>query len=276
MEKETQIRSTYVEMTPELAQKYLDTQVHNRPLSKAWVTALADSMKRGEWTEDGNSIKMDDAGHLIDGQHRLHAIIRSGRTIPMEVRSGFHRDALYIIDAFTKSRSVGDVLALNGIKSSRAVAAGITAYWLEKQGRSNHDVTKRVSPILAEQIYSESPDVWNRCVAFAKDKSTKRKDFLPLIPSGTLSGIIAYLVIEKKYDFDRVVFFFDQLCSANASQNVSIEKLRQLLLKDKFSKKHYSADVRRTYIVKTWNAYITGLPIRRLVIQKDEARVFFI
>jgi hypothetical protein len=43
-------------------------------------------------------IAFDEFGNLIDGQHRLHAIVKSGKTITCLVSFGVHVDAVSVID----------------------------------------------------------------------------------------------------------------------------------------------------------------------------------
>lgn len=276
MEKDIQIRSTYVEMTPELAQKYLDTQVLNRKLDYDWAVALAQSMEKGEWILDGNSIKMDDNGHLIDGQHRLHAVILSGMTVKMEVKSGFPSEAINVIDTFMKPRSMSNILTIRGIKNSSTVGAGIRAYELETRGVLNGNVRYRVTPTTALDIYNSSPDVWQRCAYLAKSCSHQSKGHLLLLKSPMVCGYAGYLILKKGYSFDKVEYFFNQLCSSRESANIPIEKLRTVLLRNIAANKKYPQIAIRNMIVKAWNAYVTGRALKGFRYTVGEERAEFI
>lgn len=274
-EKDT-IRSTYVDMTPELAQRYLETQVHNRNVNEHWVEALAFAMERGDWTEDGNSIKMDSNGHLIDGQHRLRAVIRSGKTLRMEVKSGFPHEAIHVIDSFTRARSTADVLTLDGIPNSSVLASGVKTYYKELRGVTSNSSAYRLSPAIALSVYNEHPGTWQEIIGMSHRINSNKRNRLALLTRSDIVGFSAFLHFDKKHNLPKIERFFEQVCSSSPAENVSIEKLRLALIRNKMSNKSYTRDALRTMIVKTWNAYVTGKSIKSLQVRPDEARVEFI
>ena len=63
-------------ITPELAEQYLTKNTNNyRSMSNSVVNAYATDMKTGNWKFNGDSIKFNKSGILVDGQHRLAAIM---------------------------------------------------------------------------------------------------------------------------------------------------------------------------------------------------------
>ncbi|MBY0243435.1 MAG: hypothetical protein K2X55_29425 [Burkholderiaceae bacterium] len=71
-------------VSPTLAGEFLKMNVvGNRKLRKSLVHRYADAMTRGEWMATPEGIAFSVKGDLIDGQHRLNAVIRSGCTVPM-------------------------------------------------------------------------------------------------------------------------------------------------------------------------------------------------
>ena len=76
-------------ITPKQASDYLRKNFKgNRKLSNVRVRRYANVMKRGHWRVTHEGIAFDDDGHLIDGQHRLSAIVESGATVQMLVVTG--------------------------------------------------------------------------------------------------------------------------------------------------------------------------------------------
>lgn len=65
-------------ITPELAYQYLKTTVQNRPVDWGKVAIYAQKMREGLWQPFSRYIEFTEAGDLINGQHRLLAIIESG------------------------------------------------------------------------------------------------------------------------------------------------------------------------------------------------------
>ena len=66
-----------IEVTPELANKWLELNVNNRRIRAFQVKAFAEAMKRGEWAVTHQPIAINGT-RLLDGQHRLMALVQSG------------------------------------------------------------------------------------------------------------------------------------------------------------------------------------------------------
>jgi hypothetical protein len=119
-------------VTPKVAERLLNANQRNRNLRPRRVTALAGAMQRGEWELNGESIKVAEDGSLIDGQHRLAAVMASGVTVPMIVVRGLPSQVLATIDTGA-ARSIGDTLKLNGEKDYYVLAAALRRLWMYEQ-----------------------------------------------------------------------------------------------------------------------------------------------
>jgi hypothetical protein len=64
-------------VTPEMAMKWLEGEAHNRALRSSVVERYARDMKAGKWQLTHEAIAFDFNKVLIDGQHRLWAVIES-------------------------------------------------------------------------------------------------------------------------------------------------------------------------------------------------------
>lgn len=129
-----------LDVTPETAQKWLDTNTHNRPLR--WRRALSYelAMKKGEWILTPDYIAFskpwldpDNQVHhpetLIEGQHRLRAIIDSGVTVPMTIWRGCEPEEMRVIGQGAE-RTNGDILAISrpGLKDPTVIALVASAF----------------------------------------------------------------------------------------------------------------------------------------------------
>lgn len=65
-------------ITPVKAAEYLALNKNNRKLNEATVERYVNMMSKGEWIMNGEPICFDRYGNLVNGQHRLTAIIRFG------------------------------------------------------------------------------------------------------------------------------------------------------------------------------------------------------
>ena len=113
MTKTTKIRTEQIMVTPQLAEKWLEGNTHNRPLRANRVEQYASDMKGGRWRLTHQGVAFSDTGVLLDGQHRLYAIWQTGIPIEMMVTYGLPEDSQQFIDEGLP-RSVVDVQKLSG------------------------------------------------------------------------------------------------------------------------------------------------------------------
>lgn len=97
----------------------------NRRLRPHLVAVYAKDMSEGNWRLSNDAICFDRDGVLINGQHRLKAIVISGTSQQFFVIRGMDPLAFEYID-IGPSRTMADVLTIKGQKNANAVAA-ITA-----------------------------------------------------------------------------------------------------------------------------------------------------
>lgn len=84
-------------ITPDLAKSLLSLNIkNNRRISSVRVESYARDMRDDKFAET-TMITIDENGRLIDGQHRLHAVIKSGKAQWFVVFIGAHNNQ-YIFD----------------------------------------------------------------------------------------------------------------------------------------------------------------------------------
>lgn len=113
-----------ISVTPDLAAQWLATNTeNNRRISKTTVNRYAQDMIRDQWLITGEALKFDTTGRLIDGQHRLSAVVASKKTVQMYIIRDLPEETILVIDT-GKSRSAGDALKIAGQNGySNAMAA---------------------------------------------------------------------------------------------------------------------------------------------------------
>lgn len=109
-------------ITPEMAREYLKHNTKNRKIRQQHCLNMVRDMQSGDWQMNGESIKFNCDGQLLDGQHRLTAITKAERPVQMLVVRGIDRDSVKTIDAGAK-RTAGDALTFHGAKSANSLSA---------------------------------------------------------------------------------------------------------------------------------------------------------
>lgn len=135
------------QITPEKASKLLEGNVSNRPLSKNHVSFLAEQIKNDTWQVTGDPIKISAAGRIIDGQHRLSAIVKAGIPVEIFVAQDVPDEVFTVLDT-GKQRTARDVLSIRSLKNPNEQAAVARAYMeyrdksmkIKNRSYSNHGV----------------------------------------------------------------------------------------------------------------------------------------
>jgi hypothetical protein len=126
----TGVVSQWIDVDPGTAAHWLQNNFVNRPLVKDVVDAYARDMANGNWTQTHQGVAFNDLDHLIDGQHRLSAIVKSGATVRMMVTFGLpakikgkEMTTMDCVDR-GRTRSVADQLKIqHGMKNGSIIAS---------------------------------------------------------------------------------------------------------------------------------------------------------
>lgn len=96
------------DVTPDLATQWLERNTRNRGLRQSVVNRYASDMKAGKWMVTGDAIGFDVNGSIVNGQHRLWAVLESDVTVRMTVAFGLQPDVVSVLDDHLK-RNLVDV-----------------------------------------------------------------------------------------------------------------------------------------------------------------------
>lgn len=105
---------TQMYVTPDMAKEWLKRNANNRPLKMNRIDAYVRDMKAGKWLLTHQGIAFDDAGNILDGQHRLTAVALSGVPCMMTVCTNMPREYMIAVDNGTP-RSASDAFTISGL-----------------------------------------------------------------------------------------------------------------------------------------------------------------
>ena len=131
---QTPVSTRVTRITPGRTRALLASNTFNRPLVKRRVAQYAEDMRRGRWQLNGEPIIVSAQGLLLDGQHRLHAVVESGATVQLLVVRGVAQEAFAGIDTGGK-RSAAVMLGLQGERNASTLAAAATLLWQHRHGK---------------------------------------------------------------------------------------------------------------------------------------------
>ena len=254
-------RTQRVNVTPELATQWLETQEGNRPIKQSVVEKYAMSMRDGEWAETGETIKFDIHEHLIDGQHRLFAVMEAELIIPFEVVWGLPTSARDRMDTGS-IRSGSDVLGMHGVSYPRAVfpALGILKSYLAGQLPSiYYSGHHRISNAEAYDMFLRYPGIEHSATVTANIPMLRR-----LIPR-SYAAFLHYIFAQTSAEANGT-FWAKLVSGADLGRDDAVLHLRERLIANKSAMGRSKLDI-TTFLalsIKAWNGFRRGKPVYRI------------
>lgn len=244
-------------ITPKKAMEYLKTSLGNRPISKISVQSYADTIRKGDWMLNGVPIVFDNEGHLLDGHHRLHAVILADIPVRMDVCRGVQSDAFTTYDC-GRHRTLGQLLAMQKVKNYNSVGSAVGVnYTLVNTGKiwanntHNSKGYKRTNNESYE-LYKMDANGFNKAAEDAVRLFRKAN----IIKISWIGGLIYYLTHTGGYEHDYVVNFFENVCSLEDGDIQPASVLRKRILKEKLRNVNLTVNQLFAFIVIAWNAYV--------------------
>lgn len=120
------MRSESILVSPELAKEWLSRSAGNPrygqegKVNRSVVTKYASDMKKGRWQLTHQGIAFNEDGALVDGHHRLRAVIESGVPVMMYVTYGVSDEASLLDVGY--SRTPSQIMAYS-LHADKAIAS---------------------------------------------------------------------------------------------------------------------------------------------------------
>lgn len=251
-------------ITPERAQLYLEHNGRNRPIRPSRVHELASSMLRGEWHLTHQGMAFDEDGVLLDGQHRLLAVIEAGVPVQMLVARQADAASFSVLDIGSR-RMASDMLAIYGEKNSGILSQALG--WLFRREQHLLLTRARPTPLQLLDVLARHPAIRDsiRVVSEMEPRSL-------LVP-----GMATWLHYEfsLKDPEEADIFFYNVGKGEDLSADTPEFIVRQRILNLALSHngrtiRQYMSHVIAAYLVKAWNARVTGETLRVLRFRTDE------
>lgn len=133
------------DVTPKMAERMMTRNMTNRGVAKGTVKRFAGEMGLGEWLLTHQPIGVDTNHEVIDGQHRLLALIESGHDAPFIIVFGLSPETRYVVD-IGRRRSHLDIAHVTGHRVSQQVMQ--TAQFTATRFRPRPQTERQVQAFL--------------------------------------------------------------------------------------------------------------------------------
>ena len=237
-------------ITPSIATKYLEMNTHNRPIRQRHVEFLVNEIKTGKWKENGSTIVFN-GEKLIDGQHRLWAVLTAGMAIKSLVVRGAEDNSFSTIDT-GHQRSAGDILHIAGKNNPLGLASAarfcmdyIDGKLFRRDRRANAAILAfcDANPGLSESYEFNQQTKGNRVI------------------SVSMAAALHFLMSKK--DKALADELFTGIFKGFASESSGpFAALREKLIACATATSYVDARVVAMYIIRAWNARRAGESIR--------------
>lgn len=204
IEKCKRAKTTFEFVTPEIAAKMLEANTGNyRPASESTTRRYVTDIESGLWTYTTASVSFTESGVLIDGQHRLGAIVQSGvglwlfvmRGLPEELLSDPNQDK-------GKMRKVATFICRNGCKHATTVSGALRCLYRIADGRSTiRSGRTGLTDAQVLNLCDFMPSVFFQAVSDVACNSNAKKTYHP-----SMSSAVFYLM--RRHDESSASEFF--------------------------------------------------------------------
>lgn len=242
-------------ITVDKAKALLDNNKKNRPINDNNLNAIIMEMNRNNFHLTGESIKVARDGTLLDGQHRLMAIVKTRKPLRILVVRGLDNDAFKYIDT-GRTRKASDVLAIEGVSNSTKMAA-IAKFIINFKKGYFHNVANRtqrntrITNADISEFVAKNGESLQKSYPYGYNKDNKG------IISGTTLAAMHFIL--KAINEDQADEFCEKITSGeNLSKESPIYLLRQKLISDVRAKHKMPAIEKLALICKAWLLFRSG------------------
>lgn len=257
-------------ITPSYAKELLKENSFNRKIKEHHLKNLAYQMANNQWVLNGEPIIIAKDGSILDGQHRLMAVVLSNTAIETFVIRGIEKNVMHTINTGV-ARTSADALHLNGYENSVALSKIVRMVILFRQKRTlaeNKDRSQNISNSDILNFLKNEPDI--KFSISNSGVSNLRATFL------TRSEISFLWYVFKDIDEDKANLFINSLLEGqNLNNDDVVFHLRNRLISakiTKITKLNYSMKMK--LIFKAWDKFYYNQKVKTLSCRSDENLIF--
>jgi hypothetical protein len=127
---ESPVITRVVTVTPKLAAEWLDRNTNNRHIKETNLESITEHMLNDTFQSlNGDTIKFSKTGKLLDGQHRLQAVVDTGKTYDFIIVEGVDDAAFTTLDIGVKRR-INDMFQIDKVEHANAMSA-ISVFYIK-------------------------------------------------------------------------------------------------------------------------------------------------
>lgn len=247
--------SETVTLTPAMAEEWLTRNTHNRVIRNGRIEELVGAIVRGEWFLNGDAIRFAIDGSLLDGQHRLWAVVLADIPIETMVVWDLQPESQDTMDTGTR-RNLGDVLRLRKEDNAPNLAAALCLQWRWDEGVVRN-ASRKPSVAQALAVLERNADL--RITVGSAVRLAKR---FKMSTSVLAVSWYQFRVLDKDDSDEFFLHLFD---------GIGLEPGSPVLAMRTWLERHMGVGAKagaimcHALLIKAWNAYRDGRHVEQLV-----------
>lgn len=249
--------AAYVHVTPAMAERWLRSNTINRVTRAAKVGQYARDMAAGRWTISNDDLCFDVDGKLLNGQHRLKAIMKSGETVLLGIKRNVPLDAMPNMDSGIR-RTAADALRFDQVTNAGLVASTVRLAILIDTGRIYQDSKTQVASHgeILDYFYA-NPEIADSVRAAVRVRPAIDA---PPTAIATVHRMIADVESQALADY-----FIDQAASRTSEpEGSAVHAIDRRLREVRRNRQKYETRNYVYLLLRAWTYYAAGKPVTRL------------
>lgn len=241
--------------------------IKQRKVNDKTVSLYARAMEKGDWKLNGEPIIISSKNTLINGQHRMSAVIKSGMTVSFLIVRGVDEQAMPTIDG-VRPRTAKDILSIYGYANASVLGTAAKCILIYRNfGDFQNGGSRAFSNTEILELVKRHPELCHS-TSYIHSKN------INIASRGALAAI-HYLTNQISPD-DANIFFAKLISGIGLDKDDPVRLLRERLIQIKMSKVSDKRDISYTLndtsamIIKGWNAFRTNTTLKRISFGKKE------
>lgn len=249
-----------VEISPDMAECWLTKNKNIRHTQIGKIGLFKQSMLDNQWDLNGESIKFDKDGNLVDGQNRLTACVEAG--VPFKSNVVYGIESALNVDR-GKSRTAGQIIRAMGIAYDANIISAMANYLYAYNdsgskgfatvGHGKYSFTMDATVAFIE---SNIKDLNHSCSITQKSKR--------IFNRYSLHATLHYIFSQVAGESLATEFYHKLVEGTGLSSDDPVYHLREKLLKERASGKSSGINQYAGLIIKGWNHFICGKRVASL------------
>ena len=258
-------------VTPEYAADLLKLNTNNRYLRTSVVDRYAKLMRGGEWLLVNDAIVISKGNVLLNGQHRLSAVIKANVSVPFIIYYGADEESFNVMDTAV-TRTMGDVLNHHGAPLGQDMASALSTFARFCED-ANDGTQKKLMPNASAYSRKHIIELYNqygeKMYHYVSEIKQMYKTGFRVVPSTKMAGMALFLDVCLHYKKDDIIRFCSMLYTDRHKDDYSVALVRRTLLNSKLSRKKIAFGETMRYVIYAWNAFAKNRIVKAIHTTSD-------